>query len=99
MKTQCALKILNRMLAQFPSIYTVARYLHKYLQSLVDQKSSIDGKLYTLALGCKSNLERKMLTMPDRPADAQIPLPAPAQKERGGSQPKKKDRDNSQSGE
>lgn len=77
MKTQCALKILNRMLTHFPTIFNVAKYLLKQLQVLVDQKASIDGKLYTMAVGCKSNLEKKMLTMPDRQPDVPATVPTP----------------------
>lgn len=89
MKTQCALKILNRMLAQFPSIYNVARFLQRHLQALVDQKSSIDNKLYTLAMACKNNLEKKMSTMPDRPPEAP-PVEPPKKKDDHPEEAKKK---------
>jgi hypothetical protein len=36
MKAQCALKILNRMLPQFPKIIAVAKYLQKHLLTLVE---------------------------------------------------------------
>lgn len=72
MKAQCALKILNRMLPQFPSFLPVANYLRKHLQTLVDSKVDVkkEQKLYTLALGCKNNLEKKMQTM-EKPPQAE----------------------------
>jgi len=37
--------------------------LQKHLQTLVDSNNKKDLKLYTLALGCKNNLEKKIGTM------------------------------------
>lgn len=72
LKAQCALKILNRLLPQYPTHYNIAKFLIKHLQTLVDNKNKVDQKLWALALGCKNNLEKKTLTMPDRPPDAII---------------------------
>jgi hypothetical protein len=78
LKAQCALKILNRLLPQYPTIFNVAKFLVKHLQTLVDNKNKIDQKLWALALGCKNNLEKKALTMADRPPDAVL-APEPVQ--------------------
>jgi hypothetical protein len=52
----------------------VAKHLQSKLQRLVDDKEKIDKKIYTLAFGCKSNLEKKMQTMPGRPVIEPAPV-------------------------
>lgn len=67
MKTQCALKILNRLLSQFPTILNVARFLQKQLKALVDEYqpkgNEKSSKLWTLAHGCFNNLDKKCQTL------------------------------------
>jgi len=85
MKAQCALKILNRMLPQFPKIIAVAKYLQKHLLTLVEQKEAQkkDQKLFTLALGCKNNLEKKIAQM-DKSGGGEMHTNEEAGKEKGG---------------
>jgi hypothetical protein len=48
--------------------------LQKHLQTLVDNYSKKDQKLYTLALGCKNNLEKKMSNMEKPPQAEGLPM-------------------------
>jgi hypothetical protein len=63
-KTKCALKILNRLLSQYLTIFKVGQFLQKHLQELVDgDLKNKDPKLIALATACKNNLDKKILTM------------------------------------
>jgi len=76
LRAQCALKVLNRMLAQYPTKYKVGILVQKNLQVLVDNKSKIEQGLHSLATAIKDKLQRKLDTLPDKPAE-EAPTAAP----------------------
>lgn len=76
LRAQCALKVLNRMLAQYPTKYKVGILVQKNLQVLVDNKSKIEQGLHSLATAIKDKLQRKLETLPDKPAE-EAPTAAP----------------------